>query len=748
MVELPGEESWAHDATIERIAEKIIEKKLFTKDVVLERIRETLRIWDGMLTPVGAALMVAENMGVRIPPRFYARRHRDHSFLLDIPEKAEARPVILQEYKINEHLSLRLVENNTVILVDGKHFNTCKRLILSIPVESDAAVENLDSIDAVIVKYPESRTVAVDLSPLTEFWGHCSNIQAWYEHGYDTRILHSNLSFPLLKRLADAGDSQANRVFKHEVIERLCSGFTPVIRYLIERGFLSHITADDWFWFIDEALEMHRDLPWQALALTYGCLSPAVIEHLEERGIKVLDEHARFQGATMRCRWCGMLTTGELTIIKKPGSFPIPCHINSQGKIAGDGSCPYRAFYRLEYGKARRNGINDKVDIDKIVKSAWSIRKKTILKAVVKDTRGLNILIMQKRTSVLPIIHERDLMPVLGIDQSTLDFLKSLSDVTVPDVQEHASLYHHFEIPKRRIGVRQISAPASWLARLQEKILRDVLERVYPHHACYSFLKRHSVLMNARVHSHSWVIWKIDLQDFFPSITNVHVMRVFLEIGYSQKVAKILANACTVFPRELAGGVLRLDPGMHPFLPQGACTSPYISNLVLAKMDAQLYQNAREYRFEYTRYADDLVFSSRRFEKVPASFMNKVLDVIKASGFHVNPRKNKIARYYQRQVVTGILVNDFCALPRPWVRKLRAALHHLARGDYDALPDARYLNVLNNIKGRVSYAMMVCDSRYGHLAEMLVRYQKTLGARRAVAIARNGVRQRHLEDFA
>ena len=83
------------------------------------------------------------------------------------------------------------------------------------------------------------------LNPETEFWGHCSNLQAWYENDYDTRILHSNLAFPLLRKLVDAGDPLAKKVFKEEIISRLENEYFPVFQYLASEKYLDYFTKEE-----------------------------------------------------------------------------------------------------------------------------------------------------------------------------------------------------------------------------------------------------------------------------------------------------------------------------------------------------------------------------------------------------------------------------------------------------------------------------------------------------------------------
>ena len=148
----------------------------------------------------------------------------------------------MKEFIINNYLSLRLEYNETNIYVNGENFKQCKFILLNIPMDETERFDEIESIDeaADIWGWTEERQVGVeyDIDPETEFWGHCSNLQAWYEHNYDTRLLHSNLSFPLLKRLAEVGDPIANRVFKEEIVKRFESGYPTVIKYIIKEKLL------------------------------------------------------------------------------------------------------------------------------------------------------------------------------------------------------------------------------------------------------------------------------------------------------------------------------------------------------------------------------------------------------------------------------------------------------------------------------------------------------------------------------
>jgi tetratricopeptide (TPR) repeat protein len=149
------------------------------------------------------------------------------------------------EYKINEFIKLKLEDDKTFIYIEDEKFLNCIRLMLQIPIDDTEDFEEINSIDeaASVHKTLYQNTVYEDYQPHTitpeqEFWGHCSNLQVWFEHEYDSRLIHSNIAFPLLKRLSKAGDPLARRVLKHEVAERFTAGYLPVTIYLINENYL------------------------------------------------------------------------------------------------------------------------------------------------------------------------------------------------------------------------------------------------------------------------------------------------------------------------------------------------------------------------------------------------------------------------------------------------------------------------------------------------------------------------------
>ena len=152
-------------------------------------------------------------------------------------------------FKINKYITLKLVENQTIIYIDGKEFRACKYLLLDVPMNQDNYIHSIRSIDEAAETLDHSFEMASfpsrPISSETEFWGHCSNLQAWAENNYDTRLLHRNLAFPLLKTLTDLGDPIAKRVFKEEIAIRLSTGIESVMTYLMSNGYLSYLNDEE-----------------------------------------------------------------------------------------------------------------------------------------------------------------------------------------------------------------------------------------------------------------------------------------------------------------------------------------------------------------------------------------------------------------------------------------------------------------------------------------------------------------------
>jgi RNA-directed DNA polymerase len=226
--------------------------------------------------------------------------------------------------------------------------------------------------------------------------------------------------------------------------------------------------------------------------------------------------------------------------------------------------------------------------------------------------------------------------------------------------------YHTFTIPKRSGGTREIQAPKPALKELQRKILRRLLARLRSHPNVTGFERRQSIVTNARTHVGADVIVRMDVKDFFPSTSAERVYQYFRNIGWNKKAANLLVNLCT------------LDGA----LPQGAPSSPRLSNLVNYQMDARLAGLAKKIGASYTRYADDITFSFYDDNHASVSLAIRYTKMILAEyGYRIHHKKKlHIRRRHQCQQVTGLVVNEKVALPRQTRRWLRAVKHHLTTG--------------------------------------------------------------------
>lgn len=274
-----------------------------------------------------------------------------------------------------------------------------------------------------------------------------------------------------------------------------------------------------------------------------------------------------------------------------------------------------------------------------------------------------------------------DLAEALGLTVAELRFLTFHRDAAT-DLH-----YQRFTIPKRDGSERAIWAPRPRLKGAQRWILREIVEHLPVHGAAHGFLPGRSIVTNARAHQSARTIVQVDLKDFFPTITFKRVKGVFRKAGYREQVATLLALLCTEAPREIV-----VHEGKKYFvalgprcLPQGAPTSPAITNTICLRLDRRLSGLARKLGWRYTRYADDMTFSLPLAHKGKPN-LGKLFGGIKRfaadEGFTVHPGKTRVARRGSRQKVCGLILNGegVPRVPRTLKRLLRAALYNLEQG--------------------------------------------------------------------
>lgn len=280
--------------------------------------------------------------------------------------------------------------------------------------------------------------------------------------------------------------------------------------------------------------------------------------------------------------------------------------------------------------------------------------------------------------------------------------------------------YHRFEIPKKTGGSRAISAPKPRLAAAQRWVLKNLLERLSASASAHGFVRYRSSVTNAQVHTGRKVVINLDFRDFFPSITFRRVKGLFAKVGYNEHVSTVLALLCTEAPRveaTLDGRRMWVALGSR-VLPQGACTSPAITNLICSTLDKRLDGLARRHGFAFTRYADDLSFSGDDPNAVGA-LLRSIRSIVSDEGLTEHPSKTRVMRASARQEVTGVVVNARASVPRDERRALRAVLHNAAKNGLAAENRAQHPNFVAHLRGKVAYVSMVNPAQGAKLQALL-----------------------------
>ena len=249
--------------------------------------------------------------------------------------------------------------------------------------------------------------------------------------------------------------------------------------------------------------------------------------------------------------------------------------------------------------------------------------------------------------------------------------------------------YRSLWIPKRRGGYRRLDVPDPLLMQVQKNILHHILDGFSVSEAASAYQKNVSAAQAAALHRGKKLVLKLDIRDFFGSITFPLVLgRGFPAAYFPQEVRTLLTSLCC----------------FHQHLPQGAPTSPSLSNLVMKPFDAHMLAWCGERGICYTRYCDDMTFSG---DFKPASVIGKTTGFLETMGMELNREKTVISSQAGRQTVTGITVNQVCQLPRDTRRKLRQEVHRVLRYGTGETDPAQSVRCLERLLGRVSYLLQV-----------------------------------------
>jgi RNA-directed DNA polymerase len=332
---------------------------------------------------------------------------------------------------------------------------------------------------------------------------------------------------------------------------------------------------------------------------------------------------------------------------------------------------------RMAEAKQKREENKKKKEQQRFEKAqAWQQKKKTeIIYLGDKVSVGLNnndndLSLLQKNN--LPVFNsEAELVTAMGIEMKELQFLAFNRTVST------VSHYKKFLIAKKSGGKRLISAPMPRLKKAQYWILENILNKVTLHQAVNGFVVNRSIVTNALPHIGKDLVVNMDVKDFFPSIHHKRVKGLLQKLGYAEKIATILSLICTeaiTEQVEVDGKNYFVQKGQR-VLPQGAPTSPAITNILCYKLDHRLQGLANKLPCSYTRYADDITFSGDAGLNAQ-QIVWRIKKILQDEGFTVHPDKIRIMRKGTQQEVTGIVVNNQLSVNRKKLRQFRSLLHH------------------------------------------------------------------------
>lgn len=276
-------------------------------------------------------------------------------------------------------------------------------------------------------------------------------------------------------------------------------------------------------------------------------------------------------------------------------------------------------------------------------------------------------------------------------DEKVISCLYALSNHT----EQH---YHRVKIPKRNGESRYLDVPDALLNRVQKNILHHILEGISVAPSAAAYHRGASPLANASLHTGNRLILKLDIHDFFGSIIYpVVLQRAFPGEYFPMLVRTLLTHLCCY----------------KEVLPQGAPTSPAISNLVMKPFDEYMNQWCKERQIVYSRYSDDMTFSG---DFLPGEVIRKTEGFLYAMGMELNHRKTRICSNGGRQTVTGIVVNEKAQLPRDYRRRLRQEIYYCRKFGVRSHmehcgvehPDSEHIKIyLQSLLGKVSYLLYI-----------------------------------------
>jgi RNA-directed DNA polymerase len=317
----------------------------------------------------------------------------------------------------------------------------------------------------------------------------------------------------------------------------------------------------------------------------------------------------------------------------------------------------------------------------------------------------------------------------IGIRRRELDWFADIRLLNYKRYLERLSHYRYRILEKRFGQVRLIESPKTRLKAIQRRILTGILDGIPPHSAAQGFRSGTSICTFAMPHVGQEVVVRLDLRDFFPSISRARIQSLFRTVGYPELVADLLAGICTTAtPYEAwkRGGDAETEEMRNarwryarPHLPQGAPGSPALANLCAYRLDCRLSALADASGAVYTRYADDLAFSGGlRFRRSARRFCVHVAAIAMEEDFAVHYRKTRIMHQSTRQHLAGIVVNETLNIRRQDFDQLKAMLTNCVRFGPHGQNRTGHTDFRRHLEGRIAFVHMVNPVKGKRLMEL------------------------------
>ena len=287
--------------------------------------------------------------------------------------------------------------------------------------------------------------------------------------------------------------------------------------------------------------------------------------------------------------------------------------------------------------------------------------------------------------------HTKEFILSLGLVQGNFSDNKKLNLLYA--ISNHPEKYYsHKNILKRNGNKRELLIPNQTLKTIQRNILNHVLKGLSISKYATAYVKKRSLRDNASVHVGKEIVLKLDIKNFFGNIHFEDLYRVLPNSLFPPSIKVLLLKLCTY----------------EDCLPQGAPTSPYLSNLVMRHFDDYIGDYCEKKNISYTRYSDDLTFSGNmdvwELKKIVQSFLD-------AMGFSLNEEKTKILRKNTKQTVTGVVVNEKINSSKSYRRKIRQEMYYIQKYGLDSHNIYTNQNImLSSLMGKVRYCLFLDSS--------------------------------------